>query len=471
MRLWLVLAFMFISLLPMPFLTMLTLRSYERSMSDVYLSGMLGESHVLADQLSESFIWNKQSDEATVLLNQYANMYHARVLVVDTSYEIIADSFGEDIGHTMVSHEISRAVEGTESSRYDRENGCIQTVVPLFGSDQKSVMAVLWTKSPVSFSDLVSADAHDFIMMILIGACAVLILMIYFFTYVIVHPVNKLKRQMDEAAHGLRDQELKVSAFNETAQMADSFNVLKNQYEVIDNSRSEFVANVSHELKTPIASMKVLADSLLQMPDAPAELYREFLQDIVSQLDRETAIIDDLLALVKLDRKTGILHLSDVNVNKMLERLIKQLGPLAHVKGVSVTLESHRNVTAHIDEVKLNLACMNVIENAIKYNRESGSIRISVDIEEQQCVIICADTGYGIPKDEVDKVFERFYRVDKSHSQQMGGSGLGLSIVRQAVEMMDGTVSIASKEGTGTIVTIRVPLTVNAGTIKGGEAS
>ena len=468
MRTWIVLAFLLVSLIPLPLLVLLSLRSYERSMSETYLSGMNGESHVVADKLSEGFYWNKQSDEITLLLNQYASVYHARAIVVDSSFSIIADTFGSDLGHKAISEQITKAFDGTESSI--NKNGYIQTVVPVYGSDQKTVMSVLWTRSPVLLSDLISADTHDFIMMILIGAAAVIFIMIYFFTYAIVHPVNKLRKQMDEAAHGLRDQELKVSVFNETAQMADSFNVLKNRYEIIDNSRSEFVANVSHELKTPIASMRVLADSLLQMPDAPTELYQEFMSDIISQLDRETVIIDDLLALVKLDRRTGKLHLSEVNINKMLERLIKQLGPLAHVQDISVTLESHRNVTAYVDEVKLSLACMNVIENAIKYNRPSGSIKVSVDLEEEQCVISCADTGFGIPQGDIDKVFERFYRVDKSHSQQMGGSGLGLSIVRQAVEMMDGTVSIESIEGTGTIVTIRVPLTVSTGALKGGDA-
>jgi signal transduction histidine kinase len=112
---------------------------------------------------------------------------------------------------------------------------------------------------------------------------------------------------------------------------------------------------------------------------------------------------------------------------------------------------------------------MNVIENAIKYNRESGSIKISLDIEEDYCVITCSDTGLGIPQEDIDKVFERFYRVDKSHSQQMGGSGLGLAIVRQAVEMQDGTVSIDSTEGVGTVVTIKVPLVVVAGSEEGGQ--
>ena len=425
MRMWIILAFLLVSLLPFPFLARIAFNAYEKKISDTYMSVMQGEGHLLADKLSSGYFWNKQSEEMKGLIDQYANIYHARTVVIDPSLRILHDSYGTDTDHIMIEKSILRALDGVESHKYNKSDHSVETVIPVYGSDQKTINAALWTRCSVSFYDMIQKDT--------------------------------------------RDQEIKVSTFNETNDIAYAFNLLKNRYEVVDNSRKEFVANVSHELKTPITSMKVLAESLIQMPDAPSELYQEFMHDIVSQLDRETAIIDDLLALVKLDRRTGTLHLSDVNINEMLERLIKQLGPLAHVKDVSVTFESHRNVTARVDEVKLSLACMNVIENAIKYNRESGSIKISLDIEEDYCVITCSDTGLGIPQEDIDKVFERFYRVDKSHSQQMGGSGLGLAIVRQAVEMQDGTVSIDSTEGVGTVVTIKVPLVVVAGSEEGGQ--
>lgn len=469
MRMWIILAFLLVSLLPFPFLARIAFNAYEKKISDTYMSVMQGEGHLLADKLSSGYFWNKQSEEMKGLIDQYANIYHARTVVIDPSLRILHDSYGTDTDHIMIEKSILRALDGVESHKYNKSDHSVETVIPIYGSDQKTINAALWTRCSVSFYDMIQKDTRDFIVMVLIAVCVALVILAYLFALSIVHPIRKLGRQMDEAAHGLRDQEIKVSTFNETNDIAYAFNLLKNRYEVVDNSRKEFVANVSHELKTPITSMKVLAESLIQMPDAPSELYQEFMHDIVSQLDRETAIIDDLLALVKLDRRTGTLHLSDVNINEMLERLIKQLGPLAHVKDVSVTFESHRNVTARVDEVKLSLACMNVIENAIKYNRESGSIKISLDIEEDYCVITCSDTGLGIPQEDIDKVFERFYRVDKSHSQQMGGSGLGLAIVRQAVEMQDGTVSIDSTEGVGTVVTIKVPLVVVAGSEEGGQ--
>ena len=469
MRLWIITASLIVSIVPATIIAVLSFRSYESRMADGYLSEMQGDAHILSNRLSEGSFWEDQTEEQNELLVQYANMHDARAVVVDRYYRIVADTYGSDVNDTMISREVTNAFSGKESKNYFRDQGRATSAVPLYGSDGSSVMGVLWTSADVTLFDLVSQDVRQFVLMILIGIIVISALVIYFISIVLTHPIRKLEKQMDDAAHGLLDSELKVNTFNETRQMSESFNVLKKNYEVIDNSRREFVANVSHELKTPITSMKVLADSLLEQEGVPVELYQEFMHDIASQLDRETAIIDDLLALVKLDKRTGVLHLSDVNINEMLERLIKQLGPLANVNDLSVTFESHRNVTARVDEVKLSLACMNVLENAIKYNKPSGSVKVSLDLEEEQCVITIADTGIGIPQDELDKVFERFYRVDKSHAQKLGGSGLGLSIVRQAIEMQGGSVSAESQEGTGTIVTIKVPMSVEAVTEEGGR--
>ena len=469
MRLWLVITSLAVSIIPFLLLIFFSVRSYENRLSEVYLSDLQSDAHALCDRLSEGVFPDEENSGQMQLLIQYANMHDARAVIVNNSYTITADTFGEDVGDTMISREVSQALSGHESSFFDRRGGTAESAVPIYAIDSNAVTGVLWTSTEVSLFDMIRDDVTDYILLILIGTLLIIAILLYLISLLIIHPIHKLERQMDDAAHGLREQELKVGTFNETRQMSDSFNVLKNRYEVIDNSRREFVANVSHELKTPITSMKVLADSLLEQEGLPVELYQEFMEDIASQLDRETAIIDDLLALVKLDKRTGALHLSDVNINEMLERLIKQLGPLAGVNDLSVTFESARTVTAHVDEVKLSLACMNVLENAIKYNKPSGSVKVALDLEEEQCVITIADTGIGIPQDELDKVFERFYRVDKSHSQKMGGSGLGLSIVRQSIEMQGGSVHVESQEGTGTIVTIKVPLRVEAAQKEGGR--
>ena len=470
MRFRIILSMVLIGVIPFPLLFYYAIHTYEERITDFNLSSLAGHEHVLADRLSEGFYWNKQNEQLNQLLIQHANEAGGRTMVMDQSCTILFDSYGADTGKTMIDGSVMRAFAGSESSGYDSDRHYMRVTIPVYGSDGESVMAVLWTGVPTSFIDLVRGDVFDTTTMMLIGVLAVIVLLIYVLSSLLVRPWHKLTDAMNETAMGANNDEVDVTGYNETMLASESFNLLKNRYEVLDNSRREFVANVSHELKTPIASMKVLADSLLEQEEVPVDLYKEFMKDIGTQLDRETTIIDDLLALVKLDKRSATLRLSDVNVNNMLESLIKQLGPLAAWKNIAITLESHRNVVAHLDEVKLSLACMNILENAIKYNRKNGSIKVTLDARDEQCVISFADTGIGIPQEDIDKVFERFYRVDKSHSQQMGGSGLGLSIVRQAIEIQGGHVTIQSVEGQGTIVTVTVPLMVDHSQViqKGG---
>jgi signal transduction histidine kinase len=226
----------------------------------------------------------------------------------------------------------------------------------------------------------------------------------------------------------------------------------------IENTRQEFVSNVSHELKTPITSIKVLADSLLMQEDTPVELYREFLLDITDEIERENKIINDLLSLVKLNRSSGDMNITSVNINELLELILKRLRPIAQKQNIEVVFESFRAVIAEVDEVKLSLAISNLIENAIKYNKPDGWVRVSLNADHRYFFIKVSDSGIGIPEDAQDLIFERFFRVDKARSRESGGTGLGLAITRNVVQMHRGAIRVYSKEGEGTTFNVRIPL-------------
>ena len=227
---------------------------------------------------------------------------------------------------------------------------------------------------------------------------------------------------------------------------------------VLDDSRQEFVANVSHELKTPMTSIKVLADSLVGQEDVPVELYKEFMQDIAVEIDRENKIITDLLALVKMDKKASDLNIEKVNINELMESILKRLKPIADKKKVELVLETYRPIVAEVDEVKLSLALSNLVENGIKYNVEDGWVHVTLNADHKYFYVTVADSGVGIPKDSIDKIFERFYRVDKSHSREIGGTGLGLAITRNAIAMHRCAVKVKSEEQKGTTFSVRIPL-------------
>ena len=164
---------------------------------------------------------------------------------------------------------------------------------------------------------------------------------------------------------------------------------------VLDDSRQEFVSNVSHELKTPLTSMKVLADSINSMEDAPVELYQEFMSDIGNEVNRETKIINDLLSLVKMDKSAGDLNITNVNINELLEQILKRLKPIAEKQNIELVLNSFRPVSADVDEVKITLAFTNLIENAVKYNRPDGWVHVSLNADHQYFYLKVEDCGIG----------------------------------------------------------------------------
>ncbi len=273
----------------------------------------------------------------------------------------------------------------------------------------------------------------------------------------LVRPFGKLTKYLEGVQAG-DEETLMISDYTETQAISDAFNELWGKMRVIDDSRQEFVSNVSHELKTPLTSMKVLADSLLAQGDAPVELYKEFMGDIAEEIERENKIINDLLSLVKMDKAAGTLNVSVVNINELLELILKRLRPIAEKQNIELVLESFRPVSAEVDEVKLSLALNNLVENAIKYNKPEGWVHVSLNADHKYFFVRVEDSGIGIPEEALEHIYERFFRADKSHSREIGGTGLGLAITRNAVLMHRGAIKAHSKEGEGTVFTVRIPL-------------
>ena len=266
----------------------------------------------------------------------------------------------------------------------------------------------------------------------------------------LVAPIEKLAQNIGECTEMQTYEEL-----------TPFMTMIRKQHEdIMKNARmrQEFSANVSHELKTPLTSMKVLADSLVGQKGVPEELYQEFMRDITAEIDRENRIITDLLTLVKMDKKSADLQISHMDINQLLEDILKRLRPIADRRNIDLILDCFRPVDADVDEVKFTLAVSNLVENGIKYNVDDGWVRVSLDADHKYFYITVADSGMGIPEDSIERIFERFYRVDKSHSKEIGGTGLGLAITKSSIAMHHGTIKVFSKEGEGTTFSVRIPL-------------
>ena len=211
-----------------------------------------------------------------------------------------------------------------------------------------------------------------------------------------------------------------------------------------------------------MSSIKVLSESILLQEDVPKEMYVEFLHDINSEIDRMSAIINDLLTLVKLDQKEIPLNFAETDLNKVMEDIIKRMTPLAAAKQIQIHYCKEKDVLAEADEMKLTLAISNLVDNAVKYTPEGGSVTVVLDADHQNAFITVSDTGIGIPEDEINRIFERFYRVDKTRDRETGGTGLGLSITYATVMMHNGSIKVNSKEEEGTSIQMRIPLRQNS---------
>ena len=179
-------------------------------------------------------------------------------------------------------------------------------------------------------------------------------------------------------------------------------------------------------------------------------------------IDRENKIITDLLSLVKMDRRSSDVNIQETNINQLIELILKRLRPIAAKRSIELVLESFKPVIAEVDETKLTLALSNLVETGIKYNKDEGWVHVSLNVDSKYFYVKVEDSGIGIPEESQEHIFERFYRVDKSHSREIGGTGLGLAITRSAVLMHHGAIKVYSREGEGTTFTVRIPLKYTA---------
>ena len=458
LRVRLFVLFLLIGILPSAVIRIGMLNSYEKKAVSNRSIDILSQAKILTNQIVFNDYLNDSSSEIiNAQLEQLSNIYAGRIMVIDGNFRIIKDTYSLDTGKTIVSEEVMQSFRGEEISKYDSQNGYIEMTVPLTKPESKEILGVLLvsvsTDSIMLNKDYLESSAW----IIEVFDAMIIILLSLFLSGLLVRPFGRMEKEIVEIRNGYKT-ELDVPSYLETQNISIRFNQLFGRMKIIDESREEFVSNVSHELKTPLTSMKVLADSLNGQEDVPVELYKEFMLDIGNEIDRETKIINDLLSLVKMDRSAGDMNITSVNINELLELILKRLRPIAEKQHIELVLESFRPVSAEVDEVKLTLAITNLIENGIKYNKPDGWVHVSLNADHQYFYVKVEDSGIGIPEDSLEHIYERFYRVDKSHSREIGGTGLGLAITRNAILMHRGAIKVFSTEGEGTIFNVRIPL-------------
>ena len=432
---------------------------FLRKSMDETVTQVKWQSNILAsDILAMDFLKNPDSDAADVEIQQMAYAYSARILIINSDYIIVKDNYIFDEGKTIVTEDVINAFKGKSHSHINYKSSSAVITTPII-DDTGKISGVI----KVSISGYATIQTINYMKRISIAVMIALLLVfsgiLVFVIYKLTSPAKDMKEAILSLSDGDKNARIKKQTIKEYKDIGDAVNVLLDRLESIDGSRDEFVSNVSHELKTPMTSMKVLADSLLATENAPIEMYKEFMQDIAEEIDRENEIIGDLLNLVRTDGERAVINIETVDVNELMEVVLKRLKPIALKNNIEIIFESMRPVTASIDRVKFIIVLTNIIENAIKYNHPEGWVKITLNADHKFFYVKVSDSGIGIPDDVQDRVFERFYRVDKARSRETGGTGLGLSITKNAILMHKGVIKLYSKENEGTTFTVRIPLT------------
>ncbi len=400
-----------------------------------------------------------------------------RVLLLDQNGKVQVDSYGEMNGVRLQYPEITNVLMKGMTTDYGiheiKTGRHLDTSNLLFTRRTNAswmgycsagvvmnseIIGVLLLISPVQemMQNLYQLQDRMVLIFVIIAAAALLCALI--FARIITRPVGSLMRGIQRMSKGDFSARVKVKSSGEFKQLAQAFNSMSEKLETLDESRNQFVSNASHELKTPLATMKIMLESLIYQPHMNNELRAEFMSDINSEIDRLSNVVSDLLTLVQMDSQNVRLTRENLSIAALIKENAHRLQPIADQKEQQISLTLSDPCDIYADRSKLNQVIYNLMENAVKYTQSGGLIKVSLVRQGRDAIFTVSDNGPGIPKENLPHVFDRFYRVDKARSREKGGTGLGLSIVHQLVLLHGGAIRVESEEGKGAAFIVELPL-------------
>lgn len=423
---------------------------------------LLSEANVISNSVKYFIDIPKQNYSFALLSSQiisYGETLNSRVLILDKNGRVLKDSNQIIEGKLLKHDEIKKALGGdttVESHEFEEFGRVMYLAVPI-RLDNK-VIGVTFISTSLNDIKKNIEEVQDLINLISLIGLVFISLIGFGFADYLSKPINRMIQAINKMSQGDFSQKIETHSSDEFGLLSSAFNSMSIKLGEVDAQRKDFVANVSHELRTPLSSIKLLSNSLIQDESAGIEIYREFMKDIDGEVERLNNIITDLLLLVDLDKKKLDVNLKPTYVNFLVGRIIKRLRPLAEEKRMSITFIEKDKLQLRLDSDKIQQSIINILHNAIKYTQEEGAIKVEIYKENDFAAIKIEDNGCGIPEDELEFIFERFYRVDKARSRQTGGTGLGLPIAKQIIVLHQGHISVESVVGKGTTFTILLPI-------------
>ncbi len=404
-----------------------------------------------------------------------------RLMVLDQSGKVQADSLNQINGSRFSIAEVASVLVSGDQSAYGVHTtskeaqeadsfNLLRLLKPFDGQAEWSaycasamlvdgrIIGALVYASPIQDMMQRVFNLQDRMILYFLIAAVVAMVIALVFSRILTRPIVSLTRSIQRMGRGDFSTRVPVTGSGELRRLSETFNAMSEKLEMLDQSRNQFVSNASHELKTPLATMKILLESIIYQPDMDGEMRTEFLTDINKEIDRLNMVIGDLLTLVSMDSKTMRLNRTSFSLAQLVTDTAARLKLVLEQREQELKLNLSDRCEMYADNAKLTQVVYNLMENASKYTQEGGTIRVRLIRSGRDAILTVSDNGPGIPKEDQPHIFDRFYRVDKARSRETGGTGLGLSIVHQMVLMHGGTVSVESEEGSGTTFTVELPI-------------
>ncbi len=440
--------------------------SYRDMLFKSKYTSMTNQASLIASSLSP--LSSLRSDEVVKVMELLDVMDLERILVTDTEARIVYDSLSGSVntGRYAIFPEILKALTGKDVfyARFAGEAISSKACIPVTNEGAITGAVYIYENDAGQASLIDSLRSNIFKISAVAFAMAVMFALII--SRLMAGKMRSFLNAIKQVGAGKYGYRIKVTGKDELSQLSEEFNLLADRLQKTEEMRQRFVSDASHELKTPLAAIMLLSDSILQNDKMDRDTIREFVHDIGKEAERLSRVTQKLLEITRLENKKQA-SLVPTDIKKVVVEALKILLSLAEEKQVTLESSLDEGCVILADSDSLHQIIFNLVENAIKYNKKGGSVNVLLYKKDKNVRFIVDDTGVGIPAESLPHIFDRFYRVDESRSGDMGGSGLGLSIVKDAATKLGGTIGATPRRTGGTRFETVFPL--YAGGLKEGK--
>lgn len=445
-------------------LSVLSENLYEKEQINLFT-----KANIMSDSVG-SYVSVENVDSIQSYASQLLIGTGIRGIVVNPTYNVLFDSNNELLGKVLMRDIIKSAIEGKQAHtviKDDLGTNMMTVAVPVVQKDNNNIIGVVYLVEAMGDIDKTINYVKFNLLLFSTLICILVGLLSFGMSYIVTQPVDEFIDAANEISKGNFEKRVKVKGHNEFSKLAVTLNFMSSELGNLEDNRKKFVSDASHELKTPLATIKLICDSVVSTPDPDPVMIKDFLQDLSVEVDRLTRIIERLLSLTKLDSGKSMPDPKPTDITMLLNSIVKKLTPNAAVKDIvfytDYKLENPSPIMLDYD--KIWEAIYNICDNAIKYTDVGGFVKLGLLKEGKNVIIQIEDNGPGIPIDEQDKIFERFYRLDDSRARETGGTGLGLAIAKEVILLHGGQIKVSSEVGMGSTFSIYLPYNTEYETI------